>query len=229
MPALTPEDWAQIRHDYEHTARPIEEICAAHGISSGTLRDRVRRWGWQRRRPPIPREGPAAMVGPSIWIEAPQAPHPDPVSASGEREQNPHPDPPPQAGEGEERTEPSPHLADDRPIGQHLQSAVARVLPAIETTLATLAAGPMQPRQMEQAARALGSLTRTLRELNGLLAQHAVQEPPQNIEALRESVMRTLNNMVASEMEDRPRRYLAAWEDFAAEAEAADTEIAASS
>ena len=64
MPGLTPEtssaDWAQIRYAYEHTGRPIEEICAAHGISSGTLRDRMRRWGWKKRRPPIPREGPPA-------------------------------------------------------------------------------------------------------------------------------------------------------------------------
>jgi hypothetical protein len=53
-----------------------------------------------------------------------------------------------------------------------LQSAVARVLPAIEATLARLGAAPMPPREMEQAARALSSLTRTLRELNGLLEQH---------------------------------------------------------
>jgi hypothetical protein len=42
-PDLLPESWAQIRYDYEHTDRPIEDICAKHGISSGTLRDRMRR------------------------------------------------------------------------------------------------------------------------------------------------------------------------------------------
>ena len=50
MPELTPEAWAQIRTDYEHSERPIEDICAEHGISSGTLRDRMRRWRWTRRR-----------------------------------------------------------------------------------------------------------------------------------------------------------------------------------
>ena len=43
-PELTSEAWVQIRYDYERTERPIEDICAEHGISSGTLRDRMRRW-----------------------------------------------------------------------------------------------------------------------------------------------------------------------------------------
>src|SRR3954468_7518656 len=55
---LSSEAWAQIRHDYEDTERLVADICAEHGISSGTLRDRVRRWGWTRRRLPIPSEGP---------------------------------------------------------------------------------------------------------------------------------------------------------------------------
>jgi hypothetical protein len=65
-PEPTPEAWAQIRTAYEHTDRPIEDICIEHGTSSGTLRDRVRRWQWKRRRAPIPREGPpaAALVAP---------------------------------------------------------------------------------------------------------------------------------------------------------------------
>ena len=39
MPTSSPEARAQIRYDYEHTDRPIEEICAEHGIGSGTLRE----------------------------------------------------------------------------------------------------------------------------------------------------------------------------------------------
>ena len=62
MPDLTPETWAQIRYDYEHTDRPVEDICAEHGISSGTLRNRMRRWHWTRRRSAIPREGPPAFL-----------------------------------------------------------------------------------------------------------------------------------------------------------------------
>ena len=33
MPEPTPEAWAQIRHDYEHTDRQIVDICADHGIT----------------------------------------------------------------------------------------------------------------------------------------------------------------------------------------------------
>jgi hypothetical protein len=61
---------------------------------------------------------------------------------------------------------------DGRAIELRLRSAVARVLPAIEATLATLATGPAQPRDMERAARVLAALTRTLSELNGLLRLH---------------------------------------------------------
>jgi hypothetical protein len=38
--SLSNDAWAQIRHDYEHTERPVEDICAEHGISSGTVRNR---------------------------------------------------------------------------------------------------------------------------------------------------------------------------------------------
>ena len=51
-PDLTLEAWAQIRYDYEHTDRPVDDICAEHGFSSGTLRDRVRRWEWTRGAAP---------------------------------------------------------------------------------------------------------------------------------------------------------------------------------
>jgi hypothetical protein len=52
-----------------------------------------------------------------------------------------------------------------------LQGAVARVLPAIEAIVGRLGAHGTDTSEMERAARALGSLTRTLRELNMLLRQ----------------------------------------------------------
>ena len=70
MTEPTSDAWTQIRYDYEHTNRPVEDICAEHGISSGTLRDRVRRWRWTRRRAPIPREGPPAMAAPQREMTA---------------------------------------------------------------------------------------------------------------------------------------------------------------
>jgi FAD/FMN-containing dehydrogenase len=165
---LSPEAWAQVRYEYEQTDKPVEDICFDHGISSGTLRDRVRRWRWTRRRQPIPDEGPPPLppVEPAPLV--PLAPSVDAGAAPG-----------PAAAPQESPGVPAPQVApseetpvDPAQIVPRLQGAVARVLPAIETTVAKLAAGPMHPREMERAARTLTSLTRTLRELNGLLSQY---------------------------------------------------------
>jgi hypothetical protein len=175
-PALPPEAWAQIRHDYEHTERPVAAICAEYRISTGTLRDRMHRWNWTRRRPPIAREAPLATAMPGdpfalpplekgrspaeggrVGIEGPNLAGVDPL-------------PIPPLFEG--REEPvAPLVTDPASIVPRLQSAVARVLPAIEATLARLAGGPQRPREMEQAARALNTMMRTLRELNALLRE----------------------------------------------------------
>jgi hypothetical protein len=83
-----------------------------------------------------------------------------------------------------------------------LQSAVARVLPAIEATIARLASGPQRPREMEQAGRTLSSLTRTLRELNALLAEHKAEtgddEPPRDIDEFRQELARRLQGIIAT-------------------------------
>ena len=77
---LTTEDWARVRYDYECTTRKVVEICAEHGISDGTLRDRVRRWGWKRRwSGPVPREGPPPMAVSIIEAHAPEGSPGDPV------------------------------------------------------------------------------------------------------------------------------------------------------
>ena len=162
-PELTPEAWTQVRYEYEHTEKPVEDICAERGISSSTLRDRMRRWRWTRRRQPISAEGPppvelaAPLVVAETQIGASAAALPGETAADA---------PAPRAAPGDETP------ADPAAIVPRLQGAVARVLPAIEATVAKLAAGPMQPREMERAARTLMALTRTLRELNGLLSQY---------------------------------------------------------
>jgi hypothetical protein len=155
-PELTPETWTQVRYEYEHTEKPVEDICVDHGISSSTLRDRMRRWKWTRRRQPIAAQGPAPMP---IEHAVPLVPAVAPGETMADA-------PPPFAATSEEAP------ADPAVIVPRLQGAVARVLPAIEATLGKIAAGPMQPREMERAARTLTSLTRTLRELNELLKQY---------------------------------------------------------
>ncbi|HTQ83183.1 MAG TPA: hypothetical protein VMI47_07915 [Pseudolabrys sp.] len=164
MPVLTPDVWAQIRYDYEHTARPVEEICAEHGISSATLRDRMRRWRWRRRRPPIPREGPPAFVvveeavtpsGTALTVAEPAAlalPEnaSDPALPIGAARQAP---------------------GDTAPLAPALQEAVTTLLPTIQRTLTQLAAGNSHPDDAAKYARAYTMLARSLRELTCLLSR----------------------------------------------------------
>ena len=195
-PEPTSEAWAQIRYDYEHTERPIEDICAEHGVSSGTLRDRMRRWGWTRRRVPIPREGPppAPRIDTAAPSPAPQVETAAPCLAAG-----------PQAAAGEDAG--APGEPDDSAIVPRLQSAVARVLPAIEASVARLGAEPTHPREMERAARVLAALTRTLRELNKLLSERqadaagspaADDDMPEDLDAFRFELARRIDAFVAS-------------------------------
>jgi hypothetical protein len=207
MPEPTPEAWAQIRNDYEHSDKPIVEICFEHEITAPMLRYRVKCWDWTRRKPFVPRHGP-----PPVAVTA-QA------SSPGEAQRKPggadnrapdfatlHP--------GYDRAG-SPELAlspqaerGEAAIVPQLQSAVARVLPAIEATIARLASGALSSDGLEKAGRALGALTRTLRELNGLLAQHNARPddmrcehcdmPPEDADAFRNELARRIRAFVAS-------------------------------
>ena len=200
MPVLTPDAWAQIRYAYEHTDRPVEDICLEYGTTSTTLRDRMRRWRWTRRRPPIPREGPPPVA---VALPTPEhdenPPHPTPTVFADAQTADP---PPP--GEGEEPQ------VDPAAIVPRLQSAVARVLPAIEATIARLAAGPYHPREMEQAGRALSSLTRTLRELNALLSEHHARaeaagdrpRTPEEIDEFRMQLARKIREIVQARQQN---------------------------
>jgi hypothetical protein len=211
MPTLTHEAWAQIRADYEHSERPIADICAEHGISSGTLRDRMRRWEWTRRRPPIPLEGPpplpALRVAPALArvVPLPAAPvasvpaGDEPIAlAVSDAPAVPVDLPAPHVAASE--SEDAPPAATPALIAQRLQGAVARVLPAIEATLGRLAAAGTHPREMDGAARALAALTRTLRELNALLVQHPVpaDEGPDNLDDFRREFAARMDAVIAA-------------------------------
>jgi hypothetical protein len=224
MPSPTPEAWAEIRYAYEHTRRPVEDICAAHGISSGTLRNRMHRWGWTQRQRPIPDEGPPALAMPAAAVGPTRV---ETSSPEGATPSFPSLTPSltlPLLGGGNERaatdgnqTESTARVADhpqgDVPtdpeataalIAERLQGALARVLPAIEATLARLTASPQHPRETEQAARTLGVLMRTLRELNTLASQHALpgaaedhdDGPPEDIDEFRRELARRINAFV---------------------------------
>jgi hypothetical protein len=164
MPALTPDAWAQIRYEYEHTGRPVEVICAEHGISSGTLRDRMRRWHWRRRREPIPREGPPAF----LVVEQAAAPSGTAVIVAKPSRVAPTDD---GCGTAPPSASLQPAEGDAAPLVPALQEAVTTVLPAIQQMLARIATGNFYPDDAAKTARALEALTRTLRELSVLLSR----------------------------------------------------------
>jgi hypothetical protein len=204
---LTPETWAQVRYEYEYTDKPVDEICLDHGVSASTLRDRVRRWRWTPRHEPVPAEGPPPMQ--RITPPTPQVPAMTPIDVgpfapAGEMPVAPEiPDglPAPLAAPSDVAP------PDPAGIAPRLQGAVARVLPAIEATIGKLAAGPTHPRETERAARTLTALTRTLRELNELLAQQqpqaaATDDCPEDIDAFRNELARRIHAFVDSQTTD---------------------------
>lgn len=231
MHSLTPEDWSRIRYEYEHTRRPVEDICHAYGITPNTLRRRGRRWGWAMRQPPIPDQGPPAMAAalPEFRSEPTSAAEETPahetlnlslgaltptltlplpgggnveVSGGGRNE----------AGGSHEDagayTSAPPAPVDPATIPDRLRGALARVLPAIEATLARLTHGPQHPRDLEQTARTLGVLMRTLRELTSLLAEQQKLAPaapapdedddpvPKDIDEFRFELARRINAFI---------------------------------
>jgi hypothetical protein len=221
MPEPTPEAWAQIRYAYENTDQPLAHICADHEITIPMLRYRMKLWEWTRRKPLIPREGPPPVA---VMPSADTFLHP-PLDGEGrrfERERKPtgwgeaetfanHPTPPafadaaagdpPRPGEGKEVQAGRGDEGDPAAIVPRLQGAIARILQAIEATIARLAAGPYHPREMEQAGRALSALTRTLRELNALLGQHKADDDapdPRDIDEFRQELARRLKGIIAA-------------------------------
>lgn len=210
MSEPTPEAGAKIHHEYEHTDRPLEDICAEHGISVPKLRYRIKCWAWNRRKLPIPRQGPPPVAmrpsvtsvfhppppgeGEEVPADATAPVHPTrEVFAAGQYDD---PLPP------KEREQNAPAA-----IVPRLQGAVAQVLPAIEAIIARLAGGADNPRTMEQASRALGSLTRTLRQLNALLAEHKgrldaahpyADDMPEDLDEFRLELARQIEAFVAS-------------------------------
>ena len=96
MPEPTPEAWAQIRHAYEQTDKPLAHICAEHEVTVPTARYRMKVWEWKRRKPLIPRQGPPAVV--MTDHESEPLHHPTPPASADASAVDP---PPP--GEGKEK------------------------------------------------------------------------------------------------------------------------------
>jgi hypothetical protein len=137
---IAPEVIAEGKRLYERTLTPLRDIAALMGISNRTLDNRVREWGWQRRRMPAQpvalhhaARGAviAAMTGGAATGDAA-----DPAPASDERR---------------------------AAIAAQIQDAVTSALDAVKRTLDKL--DPADSAEAERAGRALAGVSRTLREL----------------------------------------------------------------
>lgn len=224
----TPEELTVIRHKYEHTDQPVEEIARDHRMGSRTLHTWARRWNWTSRLAPMPAEGPPPTPPPiartaPLLLTAPQGPPLVPAHADASA-MNDAPDSAPvapqilapqilapqidaaplaplPAGDATPAPGAEPGRDPDTPAALRLQGAVANVLAAIEAIVAKIGAG--RTAESDRSARALAALTRTLRELNTLQSQYeepaADDDSPADIDEFRRSLARKIDAFVAGE------------------------------
>jgi len=216
----TPEELTVIRHKYEHTDQPLEQVARDHRMSSRTLHAWARRWNWRPRRAPMPAEGPPPTPPPPqiasaapLLLPAPQGPPLVPAQSEASA-MNDAPDsaplPPqidaaPLAPMHADAAMPEPGAEPGRdpgtPTALRLQDAVASVLAAIEAIVAKIGAARLG--ESDRSARALAALTRTLRELNTLQSQYeepaADDDSPVDIDEFRRALARKIDAFVAAQ------------------------------
>jgi hypothetical protein len=220
----TPEELTVIRHKYEHTGQPVEEIARNHRMGSRTLYSWARLWNWTPRRAPMPAEGPPPTPPPPqiasaapLLLPAPQGPPLAPAHADASA-MNDAPDSAPVASQilapqidaaplaplhaGDATLAPGAELSRDpgTPSAVRLHDAVASVLAAIEAIVAKIGAARLG--ESDRSARALAALTRTLRELNSLQSQYeepAADDSPADIDEFRHALAAKIDAFVAAQ------------------------------
>jgi len=216
----TPEELTVIRHKYEHTDQPLEQVARDHRMSARTLYAWARRWNWTPRRAPMPAEGPPPTPPPPPPIASAAAPllpalqgpplvpaHAD-ASAMNDASESaplaPQIDAAPlaQMPAGDAMPAPGADLARDAdaPTALRLQNAVAGVLTAIEAIVAKI--GAARVGDSDRLARALAALTRTLREFNTLQGQYeelGTDDCPADIDEFRRALARKIDAFVAAQ------------------------------
>ncbi|MFK8252240.1 hypothetical protein [Ancylobacter terrae] len=179
--APTPEAIAEARRLYEHSRVPMQAIAELLGISKSTLNLRIRDWGWKRRQGRIPLHMPAAgEAAPDAAAPAGSAAHPDAA--------------------------PLPGLS---PAGGR-RELIARLVARIETEIARierlllragLNPGVADGSEAERAARTLGVLVRSLRELaaleRGTAPDEDEEEPTRDADAYRRELAAALDRVLA--------------------------------
>lgn len=215
----TPEELTVIRHKYEHTDQPLEDIARDHRMSSRTLHAWARRWNWTPRHAPLPAEGPPPTPPPPSRIASaaplllpaqgpPLVPAPADASAMNDAPDSAPLPPqidaaplaPMQAGDATPAPGAEPPCDPDTPTALRLQNAVAGVLAAIEAIVARI--GAARVGESDRLARALAALTRTLREFNTLQGQYEEASPddsPADIDEFRRALAGKIDAFVAGQ------------------------------
>jgi hypothetical protein len=185
----TPEELTVIRHKYEHTDQPVEEIARDHRMSSRTLHAWARRWNWTPRHAPLPAEGPPPTPPPPSASAAPLL-----LPAQG------LPLVPAQAAMND--------APDSAPLAPQTDAAALPPMPAGDAMPAGGAEPACDPdtptaRRLQNAvAGVLAALTRTLREFNTLQGQYeepVTDDSPADIDEFRRALARKIDAFVAAQ------------------------------
>jgi hypothetical protein len=176
---VAPELIAEGKRLHETTLTPLCDIAAAMGLSRGTLANRIREWGWKRRRPS---SGTVdifhAVRGATAAVATAETPMPatgvaDPVS-------------------------PQQRAA----LAQRIQNVVEREMTVIERAVGVL--GPSNEAEAERTVRTLAGISRTLREIAALNRPDEVAPPdeadddpvPRDLDEFRNELARRIRGFV---------------------------------
>lgn len=208
--AVSPDAIEEARRLYEHSRVPVQQIADLLGICKSTLNLRIRDWGWTRRVhriPPVEAGAPAvagsatssAVAGGAASVSAaPLAAAPAAVRMA--------PAPAPAAARAPAVV---PELLADPATNR--RDLVARLVKRIEGEIAAverliaragLNAGSVRIADAERAARTLGLLVRSLRELAAIERAEEPEEDEdagevRDVESYRRELARALERVLA--------------------------------
>ena len=182
----TPELLAEAKRLYEQTLAPVDDIAGMLGLSRSNFYKRVRDGGWRGRRARVnPFEFARALSGSAmkaIMAEPAEQPRAD-IAAL------------------DDPTSPQQRLA----MALRMQRVVEREMDAVERVIEKIV--PTDQIQAEHGARALASVSRTLREIRALTRPDDEAPPdatdddpvPRDIDEFRDALARRIEAFIDAE------------------------------
>jgi hypothetical protein len=189
MPAhkieIAPEVVAEGKRLYERTLTPMSDIAAHMGICRRTMENRIREWGWQRRRiPTLPidlHHATRGAVVAAMTTDEPPGQSADLLPVTDERR---------------------------AAVAARIQDAVERAMDAVERVLDKI--DPADGAEAERAGRTLAGVSRTLHELATVTRPPEASPPdetdddpvPGDIDEFRVELTRRIRRFVAAERDE---------------------------